>query len=128
MSGRVRVPSASAAPSIAPIKWSGDVEGFTGWSFHPSQMRPGDVTFTYRAMEGGREHHIHKQKTAPTKEDHAKQEGIAKKKLAKIKAKREKQRNSSNRRRRVEEAAAAEREETQRSRPSPSRPWKAWPP
>jgi hypothetical protein len=67
-------------------------------------------------------------KTAPTKEDHAEQEGIAKKKLAKIKAKREKQRNSSNRRRRVEEAAAAEREETQRSRPSPSRPWKAWPP
>ena len=107
-------------PSVPPIKWSGDVEDFTDWSFHQSQMRPGDTTFTYRAEQNGEAYHIHKQKTAPTKKDHAKQERIAKEKLARIKhneekkrkAKAKKKRNSSNRRRRVEEAAVAKREET----------------
>ena len=91
-------------PSVPPIKWGGDVEGSVNWSFRPSQMRPGDMTFIYRALEGGREYHIHKQTTAPTKEDHAEQEGVAKKKLAKIKAKREKRREYEEKKRRKAKA------------------------
>ena len=81
-------------PSVPPIKWSGDVEDFTDWSFHQSQMRPGDTTFTYRAEQNGEAHHIHKQKTTPTKKDHAKQERIAKEKLARIKHNEEKKRKA----------------------------------